>query len=376
MQEETNVNEIDTTVLTALNNIVSAQERTLTLLNDFEERINKKIEDAKEIEEQKYVDVTITSTQKDKERIAKAKVDYMLARDKATINPETVDILRTITGDVPVSQYISNEIFDYITSVAGITNAVSRLGVGGELKFWLESSTQEPIWTGGGVQNDTSVVTESLNFTNYELIRSVIIPKLLLTNTISDTLPFIYRTIANSMRLKLEDTIIGEGTTAPANTPAGIIHSAHNLTTTVAELTRKEILKAMVMLDNSVYGNLSLITSKEEYIVNLFDERVSTTNPTVLNLNNANTTVTPPFNYLGMPVYYSRKLQPVAAAASGDVVAIIGDLSAYLLNIPYGLEVSESDHFKFTENQKAIKGVLQAGGHVIRKNNILVIKKA
>ncbi len=78
-----------------------------------------------------------------------------------------------------------------------------------------------------------------------------------------------------------------------------------------------------------------------------------------------------PDMFLNKPVYSDPN---VAAIGSGAKIAAFGDLSAYYVRTAGGVQIAQSEHVKFAENQVAFRAVLGCDGDLIDAGAIRVLQ--
>ena len=270
--------------------------------------------------------------------------DRLKARDNGQVLPPGESGAELIIPDIVVDR-IRERIGDYTT----LYPLVDKVTAGGRVKLILDVDTGEADWLemrGALPEEDDSHLT-AVEFDGFKVGRVVYIDNSLLDDAIINLDDYLTKRIARSIA-KAVDKAIAVGTGSNDKQPEGIIPAIPEKNRITAEPTFKAIIPHLGLIDTGedATGEIVAVMHRQTYYAKIatLTLHVNSEGKDVVQLPN----LAQP-NFLGLRVVFNNYVPK-------DKI-IFGVFDKYTLVERESTRVDLSGHYKFREDQTAVRGV-------------------
>ncbi|MBB6451990.1 HK97 family phage major capsid protein [Salirhabdus euzebyi] len=254
-------------------------------------------------------------------------------------------------AELVIPDIVVNRIRERIGDFTTLYPLVDKITAGGRVKLILDVDAAEATWLdqrGALPESDDSALT-AVEFDGFKVGRVVYIDNSLLEDSIINLDDYLTKRIARSIA-KSVDKAIAVGTGAVDKQPAGIIPAipAGNQVTVPSNPTYAEIIPHLGKIDTGedASGEIVAVMHRQTYYAKIANLtlHVNSEGKDVVQLPN----LAQP-NFLGLKVVFNNYVPQ-------DTI-IFGVLEKYTLVERESTRVDMSGHYKFREDQTAVRGV-------------------
>lgn len=261
-------------------------------------------------------------------------------------------------AELVIPDIVVNRIRERIGDFTTLYPLVDKITAGGRVKLILDVDAGEATWLdqrGALPENDDSELT-AVEFDGFKVGRVVYIDNALLEDSIINLDDYLTKRIARSIAKAVDKAIaVGEGSTAKQ--PEGIIPNIPKGNKVTAEPTYVEIIPHLGKIDTGedASGEIVAVMHRQTYYARIatLTLHVNSEGKDVVQLPN----LAQP-NFLGLRVVFNNYVPQ-------DKI-IFGDYEYYTLIERENTRVDMSGHYKFREDQTAVRGVGRYDGKPVK----------
>ncbi|MFA4137151.1 MULTISPECIES: phage major capsid protein [unclassified Brevibacillus] len=268
-------------------------------------------------------------------------------------------------AELVIPDIVVNRIRDRIGDFTTLYPLVDKITAGGRVKLILDVDTAEATWLeqrGALPENDDSALT-AVQFDGFKVGRVVYIDNSLLEDSIINLDDYLTKRIARSIAKALDKAIL-TGTGNAGKQPEGILPAIPAANKKSASAKYQELVPLLGLIDTGedASGEIVAVVHRQTYYAKLavLSLHVNSEGKDVVMLPNLSQP-----NFLGLRVVFNNYLPK-------DKI-LFGVFDKYTLIEREGTRVDMSAHYKFREDQTAIRGVGRYDGKPVKPESFVLV---
>lgn len=263
-----------------------------------------------------------------------------------------------------------NEIVTKLENYGQILSRVRRVAYPAGLVVPNSVTKLAATWQAEGASNDVQdMKTGSVVFAAYQLRCAAGVSFQMDVKSLSAFESTLVKNVSEAMAIALETAIVnGTG----VGQPTGILKATPVKTVTLAAAPAYKDLIAMVKAIPAAYKSAASLIMNEGTALSLLG-MIDTTGQPIAHVNYG-LDGAPVYRILGKEVVCTDQLPDIDDAAAGATVALAFDLSKYLLNSAYDMDLVQ--YIDNPTRNKVYDSIMLADGKVVDANGLVFINKA
>ncbi|MFE1630749.1 phage major capsid protein [Brevibacillus reuszeri] len=268
-------------------------------------------------------------------------------------------------AELIIPDIVVNRIRDRIGDFTTLYPLVDKITAGGRVKLILDVDTSEATWLeqrGALPEDDDSELT-AVQFDGFKVGRVVYIDNSLMEDSIINLDDYLTKRIARSIAKALDKAIL-TGTGSTGKQPEGIIPAIPTANKKQAEAKYEELIPLLGLIDTGedASGEIVAVVHRQTYYAKLavLSLHVNAEGKDVVMLPNLSQP-----NFLGLRVVFNNYLPK-------DHI-LFGVFDKYTLIEREGTRIDMSAHYKFREDQTAIRGIGRYDGKPVKPESFVLV---
>lgn len=268
-------------------------------------------------------------------------------------------------AELIIPDIVVNRIRERIGDFTTLYPLVDIVRAGGRVKLILDVDTKEATWVEmrGAIPEDDDSKLTAVEFDGFKVGRIVYIDNSLLEDSIINLDDYLTKRIARSIAKALDKAIlVGEG--AAKKQPEGIITKIPAANKVKADADYKKLIPLLGLIDTGedATGEIVCVVHRQTYYAKLANLTLHTNSAgqDIVMLPNLSQP-----NFLGLKVVFNNYLPK-------DHV-LFGVFDKYTLIEREGTRIDMSAHYKFREDQTAIRGIGRYDGKPVKPESFVLV---
>jgi len=268
-------------------------------------------------------------------------------------------------AELIIPDIVVNRIRERVGDFTTLYPLVDKITAGGRVKLILDVDTAEATWLeqrGSLPENDDSELT-AVQFDGFKVGRVVYIDNSLLEDSVINLDDYLTKRIARSIAKALDKAILA-GTGSTGKQPEGILPAIPAENKKKAAARYEELIPLLGLIDTGedASGEIVAVVHRQTYYAKLavLSLHVNSEGKDVVMLPNLSQP-----NFLGLKVVFNNYLPK-------DNI-LFGVFDKYTLIEREGTRVDMSAHYKFREDQTAIRGIGRYDGKPVKPEAFVLV---